>query len=383
MSKFITVLDVGSSKITALAAEKVGGDFVVKALGKCDYNGFDENGFYEPESLSETVRAAVEQVERKLNFRVKHLTVGVPGNFCNVVTNDSTSAFRSPKKLEEADVEEVLNKADVYGSSYGVRLDRRAVGYIVDGSTRTLDPVGRLAQRLTATVCFTFATDYFVKVFDDALRGAGIYKYSYVSATEQQALFVSSQCSQDGYAIVIDVGYLTTDVSLSGGKSLLFGKTFCLGSGYIAADLHQVLHIDYDAAVALLGKINLKLEFNDGDVYEVAGGSVDAQNANEIVKARIEQFAAYVKKCFSYCDCEIPYDTPILLTGGGLTYVKGAADWLAYYLGKKVQIFKSVDPQTDRNELSSAYGLTKYAVARQTENGGVMSLLKRLIGGKK
>ena len=54
-NNYFTILDFGSSKITSMAAVKVGQDFVVKAIGQADYNGFDENGWYEPEKLLESV----------------------------------------------------------------------------------------------------------------------------------------------------------------------------------------------------------------------------------------------------------------------------------------------------------------------------------------
>ena len=103
-NNFFTVLDFGSSKITAMSAIKVGNDFVIKAMGQCEYNGFDENGWYEPENLTQSVKVAISQVQEKLGTKIKQILVGVPGNFCTVATGEATTAFASKKKIDFVDV---------------------------------------------------------------------------------------------------------------------------------------------------------------------------------------------------------------------------------------------------------------------------------------
>ncbi|MCM1042968.1 MAG: hypothetical protein NC350_02020 [Corallococcus sp.] len=380
---YVTIIDFGSSKITAMVASRInGGEFLIKAVGQCAYNGFDENGWYEPETIEETVRTAIEQVESKLGFTVKEITVGVPGNFCYVATGEATTVFRSKKKVDAFDLDDILSKADIYGEEYGRLIGKNAIYYLLDGAIKTYSPIGVIAQRLTGLVCFSYVNKYFCKSVETALGNLGISKINYVNTCEMQTAYVSRAYAVNGYAIVIDVGHITTNVMLSGGKSLLFAKTFALGSGYIASDLCQVLGIEYDTAMSLLGKINLKLEFQNGDCYRVGNCTCEAQKTNEIVKARIEQFAEYIKKCFNYCDKEIPRETPIILTGGGLTYICGASEWLSYYLAKPIKVFISVNPQTRRNEYTSCYGLLQHAIDTSTENAGLFSFFKKKRGAK-
>ena len=104
---------------------------------------------------------------------------------------------------------------------------------------------------------------------------------------------------------------------------------------------------------------------------------IDAKQANEIVKARIGQIAQYVIKSFSYCDKEIPVTTPIILTGGGLTNLRGGADCLAYYLGKQIKVYDSLNPQTKRNAYTSCYGLIAEAVKTNKNKGGFWALFKK------
>ncbi|MBO5866607.1 MAG: hypothetical protein J6Q55_00945 [Clostridia bacterium] len=376
-NNFFTVIDFGSSKITAMSATRVGQDFVIKAVGQADYNGFDENGWYEPENLAESVKIAINQVQEKLNTKVKQVLVGVPGNFCTVATGEATNVFRSKKKIDFVDLDDIVEKANIFANVQGKIVSKTAIYYLLDGAIKTYDPVGSIAQRLTGLVAYSFMDRQFEKSVTDALNACGVSKITFASVCEHQARYVAQKRNASGHAIVIDIGHITSNVMLLGGNSLLFAKTFALGSGYIASDLYSLLDISYETAMALLSKVNLKLEFQQGDCYKIGTVACESYKTNEIVKARIEQFAEYIKKCFAYCDKEIPSDTPIILTGGGLTYLQGGAEWLSYYLGKRVIVYTSNNPQTNRNEYTSCYGLLQYLNANIESSGGLFSFLKK------
>ncbi|MBR2975121.1 MAG: hypothetical protein IKC47_05210 [Clostridia bacterium] len=376
-NNYFTVLDFGSSKITAMSATRVGHDFVIKAVGQADYNGFDENGWYEPEALTQSVKTALDQVQEKLNIKIKQILVGVPGNFCTVATSEATNVFGSKKKIDFVDLNDIVDKANIFANATGKVVGKSAVYYLLDGAIKTYDPIGSIAQRLTGLVSYSFMDKQFEQTVTQALNQCGVNKISFTPVCEHQARFVSANRNVNGHAIVIDIGHITSNVMLLGGNSLLFAKTFALGSGYIASDLYSLLDVSFETALALLNKINLKLEFKQGDCYKIGTVACDSYKTNEIVKARIEQFADYVKKCFAYCDKEIPSDTPIILTGGGLTYLQGGAEWLSYYLGKRIHVYTSTNPQTTRNEYTSCYGLLQYANTLKQSNRGLFSFLKK------
>ena len=380
---FVTVLDIGSSKITCMAASGVsGGEFVIRAVGQSDYNGFDENGWYEPDTVAECIRSAVSQVEAKTKCRIKDIIVGVPANFCYVSISEANSVFRTKKRIDAEDVAELYSKANIFEDN----ASRKVIGssplyFMIDGAIKMFDPIGAIAQRITGVLSFSFMSRVFEKTVGEALARLNIRHIKYVNTAELQAKYIGMTNSVNGYSIVIDVGYITSYVMLTGGRGLMFLKSFALGSGYIASDLHEVLNLSYNNSLYLLDKLRLNLEFRPEDVYTISNGTTaEAAKANEVVKARIEQIANYIIRCFEACDREIPATTPVVLTGGGLTYLRGAADCLSEYLGKEVQVFTSTNPQTNRNEYTSTYGLLQYGVMHESDDkGGMLSKLIRRI----
>lgn len=376
----VAILDFGSSKITCMIANRVSekGDFVIKAVGQTPYNGFDDNAWYEPRKIKDAISQAVSHAASKADMDVKEIYVGVPGAFCAVATGEASLTFHAQKKIDSDDIANIVKKADIfkYGNDYQP-LGGKPVYFILDDVNKTFDPIGSIANKVTGLVSFSYMKSYFRNSVSQALADLGITKIVYVNACEAQAKYVSQAMFCNNYSIVIDVGHITTNVMLCGGKGLLFLRSFALGSGYFASDLCQVLGCDYRYAMSTLAMVKLNLEMQSGDVYTVDDRAIDAYQTNEIIKARINQIAEYVVKSFRLCDKDIPLTTPIILTGGGLTYVTGGAAYLASCLGKQVKVYEGINPQTKRNEYTSSYGLLAEAVKDKKNKTSFLSSLFR------
>lgn len=385
-NNFVAILDFGSSKITCMAASKVSdkGEFIIKAVGQSIYNGFGDNGWYEPDTISEAVSQAISQVENKMKSRIKEIFVGVPGVFCAQTTSEASTTFHSKKKIDVDDIEEIIKKADIFKceSDYSP-LGGKPVYFILDGALKMVEPVGFIASKLTGLISFSYMKNYFRNTVAPVLLEKGISKVTYINACEAQSSYISHSMYNDNYSIVIDIGHITTNVMLCGGKGLLFERTFALGSGYLASDLCQVLGCDYNFAMSILEKVNLNLEIQSGDAYSLNGRMIDAYQTNEVVKARINQIGEYVIKCFRFCDKEIPVNTPIILTGGGLAYIRGGVDCLSASLGKQVRLYDSVNAQTKRNEYTSCYGLIYESIRVEKNAGGLFSFFSKFGKGDK
>lgn len=383
-NEFVTILDFGSGKITCMAATKVSdnGEFVIKAVGQSSYGGFDDKEWYEPDLLAGAVNQAISQVENKMKCSVKEIYVGVPGAFCANATSEASLTFHSKKKMDADDVAEIVQKADIFKPNDDlIPMKGKPVYYLLDGIIHTDEAVGAIGNKLTGLVSFSFMKKYFRNTVAPILSDRGINKIHYVNGCEAQAIYISNALLKSGYSIIIDVGHITTNVMLCGGNGLLFQRTFALGSGYFAGDLCQVLGLDFNFASMLLEKINLNLEVRQGDAYTVNGRMVDALQTNEVVRARIAQIAEYVMKSFSACDKQIPADTPLILTGGGLTYLRGGADALAQELQKPVRLYHNVNPQTNRNEYTSSYGLIFEAIRDNKNKGGLLAMFRKFRKG--
>lgn len=364
MKSEIAILDFGSSKITCFVGLPTQDGFIIKSTGQSKYAGFSNSEWYEPQKLNEAVEFAIKQAEDSLDSKIKNVFVGVPGEFSAVATSEASLTFRSAKKITKEDVDELFVKANIFTKSDCARMiNRSSIYYTLDDDRHLADPVGCVSSKLIGLVSYIFVAENFRSSVSEVLRKLDIDATDYISNCLAEALYLIEPLSCEDTAILVDIGYLSTNIMVTEGDGLLFLRSFSLGSAYINSDLSQVLEIAFPLAEQLLTKINLNLDFEENDTYILSSGAgVKAKLSNDIVRARIEDMSQYIIKCIEECEYALGVKTPVFLTGGGLTYIKGGVDYLGTVLGKPFKIAKPLDPQYNRNEYMSSYGLLDIAV---------------------
>lgn len=364
----VAILDFGSSKITVLIAERgVNGMFNIKGTGEIEYAGFMEGEFIEPEKVRMAVGLAISNAEQTAGSKITSLYIGVPGEFTIVVCRESSVNFAKRKKITDLDITQMFNIGNIYKNhpTHTV-INNTPIYFTLDDNRRIIEPRGLASTRLSGFVSYVLAENNFLDFVEDIVSDLGIRETEYVSSTLAESLFLFEPEIRDRYAILVDCGHISTNVMLIRGDGLLFLNSFSMGGGHITGDLSQCLKISFSQAEALKRKIVLSLSTDDSDYYEVAGKDYlvpfSAKAANEIVMARIDSIASFILKCFSRCEYDFPDYIPVHLTGGGLSYIKGARDYLSKKIGRKVDIVAPPIPQLNRPHFSTSLGVLDIAL---------------------
>lgn len=369
--KDVTVLDFGSSSITCMIASYGSNNtFNIKGSSNVEYAGFSKGEFLEPENVKNAVALAIANAEVQARCKVTEVYVGVPGEFCAVTCKDCTLNFPKKRKIKDDDVERLFYVGNTFKNhpTHTV-INNTPIYFVLDDNRRIIEPRGLVSTKISGFVSYVFAENNFLDFIENILAEVGIKKTEYISAPLAESLFLFEPEVRDRYAILVDVGHITTSVSLVRGDGLLFLSSFSMGGGHISGDLFQCLKIPYAQADSLKRKVVLSLEATDADFYELSGkdyiSPFSAKVTNEIVSARIDLIAKYIEKCFEVCEYDIPGHLPVHITGGGLCYIKGAKEYLSKKLGKRV-VVKSADmPSLDRPHMSSVLGVLALALENQ------------------
>jgi cell division protein FtsA len=251
-------------------------------------------------------------------------------------------------------------------------INKSAVFYSLDNGKRVIDPIGKVSSQLSAKMCYCLAENNFLDYIDGILSDIGIKRATYISANLAEILYMLDPSLRDRYAILVDIGYITTSVMVAHGDGLLALYSFSLGGGHITGDLYEVLKIPFSQAEMLKHKIVLGWNATENDTYEVMGkefiSTYSAKATNEIAEARLEIIAEYINRCLDKCPYEFPDYLPVYITGGGVCYIKGAKDFLAKKLGRKVEFISPRLSQYDRPDYSSEIAMLDVAI-EQTEYG--------------
>ena len=166
--------------------------------------------------------------------------------------------------------------------------------------------------------------------------------------------------------MLIDVGYFTTSVAVIRGDGILSLGSFSLGGAHITGDLAEALGISFTDAENLKRKVVLSINASDNDIYEIGGDNgvktLSASLVNEIVIHRVFVIGKMVEKCLEMCKYETPDYIPYSLTGGGISYIRGAKDVLSQKLGRNVEVVTPRLPQVNKPDMSSSWGLLDMAI---------------------
>lgn len=363
MKESTAILDIGSSTIVSLVGEHgANGTFKICGKGDISYAGFQGAEFLEPESLKLVIGTSISNAEITSDSKITKIYVGVPGEFCSCVTKSVDLKFPKAKKVTQFDVDNIFRTGNTFESDpVFTVINKSVIYYDIDGIKRVIDPVGLKAKSVTGNVSYILAQKHFIETIKTILTELRIEILGFVSANLAECMYLFEPQVRDKYALLVDVGYITTSVALCRGNALLYLKSFSLGGGYITSDLSECLHISFSEAERLKHKVVLGWKASQSDTYEIEGDDIiqtySAKATNEIVTDRIEMICDYIQRCLDTCEYDLPDFLQIHVTGGGFNFIRGVKSVLTKKLKRNVAIIAPNLPNVNRPDYSSEVGL--------------------------
>lgn len=366
--KQVAVLDIGSSKITAVNAERgINKTFILKSNASFEYDGFAEGAFLSEESFKNALLSAVETLKKSYHGEISTLFVGVPAVFTSVIVKNSQISFKKTKKIVEQDLEALYDGAFVVTPSNYTLINRSPIIYEIDDSRRLVRCVGEESKTLKGTLSFVFCKNYFIETVQSVLSSVGINNIEFLSTTLAEAMYLIDDETRDRIAVVLDVGYITSSFSVIRGDGLIYEKAFDYGGGYITAAITQKFGISFEDAEAIKKKVNLgRRTDNHVDVITVEENVyVSVSDLKTIVKYTLDDLCEKLTEITDNLYFEIPEYVPLMITGGGISYIRGGKEHLSNRLGCMVEILKPAVPMLDKPELASTLSLLDLALSQE------------------
>lgn len=363
MKESTAILDIGSSTVVALVGEHgVNGTFKICGKGDISYAGFQNSEFLEPESLKLVIGTAISNAEITSDSKITEVYVGVPGEFCSCVTKSVNLKFPKVKKITQFDVDNIYKTGNTFETDPEFTvINKSVIYYEVDNMKRVIDPVSLKAKSVTGNISYILAQREFIKIIKKICSDLRIEIKGFISANLAECLYLFEPSVRDKYALLVDVGYITTSVALCRGNALLYLSSFSLGGGYITSDLSECLHISFSEAERLKHKVVLGWNASQSDTYEIEGDEIiqtySAKATNEIVSDRIEMICEYIQKCLDNCAYDLPDFLQINVTGGGFNFIRGVKSVLSKKLKRSIAIIAPNLPNVNRPDYSSEVGL--------------------------
>lgn len=372
--KTVTVLDVGSSCITAAAAESgPNNTIVIKGFARQAYAGFSDGEFFDRTELEGAVRDCLKQVCLNTKADIGTVYVGVPGEFTTVVLKEHQIGFGKPRRIGEEELNRLYDSAYELKSKRYAVINRSGVYFTLDDARRVADPTGETSRLLHGCLSYVLCDKAFLDLFTPIVRKCGAEQVEFVSSALAEALYLFAPEVRDRTAVLLDIGYITTSFSVIQGDAIVYQKGFSYGGGYIAAMLTEFFDIDPDIAEKLKRKVNLSVE-GSSEFYKILDGdkeySFPADKVNEIVLASLDELCESVEYCLTDSRFVLPEYVLLSLTGGGIAFIRGAKEHVSRRLNWVAETLSPTLPNKNRPTDSSLASLMHLALKQPVKKKG-------------
>lgn len=363
----VAVLDVGSSKLNLIIGERgLNKTFRIKSSAVVSYAGFSEGEFLEPKDLPNEIIAAVRKAEMGLRDKIEVLYVGVPGEFVQQYCKHFTIPLQKKKRITEDDINKLYDTAFAVKSQRYQLIARSAVNFVLSGNRLVSLPKGLVSDSLGGMLSFYLCEVNFLKVFDKALKEAGVKHIEYFPTSLAEVLYLFEPYERDSRGVLIDAGYITTTVSFFCGDGVLFEKSFSLGGGHITAKLLNDFDLPYSTAEKLKREVNVSYNPYSDSHYEIEDSnriySLPVSKVNASVKEVLDALAEQIALCIEEGGINIDRNIMLSLTGGGISEMRGAKEYLASRLGVVIRTVAPNVPMFDKPINSSSFSLIDFAL---------------------
>ncbi|MFV1919990.1 cell division protein FtsA [Sphingomonas sp. MJ1 (PH-R8)] len=345
----ITALDIGSSKVSALIAQKGdGGELVVLGTGQRESRGVKRGYIADMKATETAVREAVEQAERIAGLNIEDVWVSFSagGLLSDIV---KLEVDLGGHRVEQSDVDALL-KAGRNAIDPGALMVMHAqpMRYSLDGLGGVRDPMGLHADRLGVEIHVVATEGSPVRNLDLCVRSAHLEVKSIIAAPVATGLACLSEEERELGVALVEIGAGVTNVSVFANGVLTGLASISMGAADITDDVASAFGTGRNQAERLkcfYGSANMSPRDNH-DMIDVApvrpdedaeGTRITRAQLIAVIRQRLDRLMAEIQKELRKLNFDDPVGRQVVLTGGGAE-LKGIADYAQQALGRTVRV---------------------------------------------
>lgn len=398
MKSTVAAVDFGTSKIVTLVAENSGATRCdIVGAGIVSYNGFLEEGWNNPMEVDDALRQSIAEAERQSRHKIREVNVGVPGAFTKAFVTEVKVTLSGPDPhVTGADVKAVFKQAqEDLGALPGVLIHSSPAWFKVDNGKKTLEPVGLKGRELSAMISVVTANRFFVDDVNTRLHNMDIVVKNFFSTVVGEAMLYLPEEDRDRTAMLLDVGYLNTDVMVVEGDALIFYKSIEIGGGHIAAELAEALDVSFKQAEEKLKQPFAFGSSASGESYEIPATEESAaktfthDEVAAVVTGQVDKLAEAILQALKDGNVKMGNWSNVYMTGGGLAFNRGGKDYLSVKLGRNVRDTPKRTVKMNSAIYSSTMGLMDLIIDTMQQQeapadnlvGKVGDFFRTLLGG--
>lgn len=345
MSKSIAVFELGTSKMVCASVKgSKGGKYSVAGFKSIEYGGITSNGCINFNDVRAGIKKLVGEMDDFSQGNIKFAVIGVPACFCEVL-NFYESIEVDGGVIREDHIEKCVNSRLKHISKEKALLNAAPAYFILDDGFRYMDPEGMASKTLKASVSYTITRKDFLTQILQIFASEGIPVKKFIPDFYAESMYLIPDYKRDEMAAVINCGATQTVVSVICADAIICNKVIDIGGETLTSDLSKVLRTDSIIADKLKRRCTFGVGYaDDKDIVlkDNRGMPIhfNANLVNEILEARVEQLSEKVYNILNNSLIKFYKSCMIVLTGGGLTPIKGAREYLSNKIDRDITVAK-------------------------------------------
>ena len=362
------VLDIGSSKVVCLCGSMADGDgIVVHGAGVCTYEGYRDGVFIDKQSLHNAVVEALQKAEQESRIRIRDVALTVPAAFSDLLLTDATLSLGKPRKTEAADIDRLIALSlEKCKKKPGYTLMHSTpVFFLVDGVSSTEVPEGITTDEISALISHMFVQEAYIRTVQESLDDMGVEISMCVSAQLGESVMLIPEKERVRPAVLIDVGYHQTEISVVENTALTAISTLPIGGYQFASDLSFGLDVPMDAAEQAKRRYVFSLDLQEkSEVLRTAAGSkkVSRSAISYIIEARATELAGMLRREMEKMGVNLDARPAVYVSGGGLLMMRGGLDFMRKALNLPLKRDMPWTPRLSSPNYCSAFGALDFVL---------------------
>ena len=388
-NNYITGLDIGTTKISAIIAE-VHDEVELKIIGvgSVPSEGLRKGVVINIEKTVQSIESAIAKAEQMAGVNIDQVYVGIAGDHIRSYNGRGVVAVAGQNnEVTEDDIRRVIDAA----KAVVMPIDREIIHiipqeFIVDEQRGIRDPYGMSGVRLETEVHIVTGAITSAQNIYRSVERAGVKVKDLVLEPLASSYSVLSDDEKELGVIVIDMGGGTTDIAMFFEGCIRHTSVVALGGGNVTNDVALCLRTPIEQAEAVKKQHGHTFITNSNENDEPidipgVGGRPSRKVAKEllaeIIHPRMEEIFRLVLGEIQKSEYANMMTTGIVLTGGG-SLLKGAVELAEeiFDMPVKLGVPKEFTGLIDlvRNPIhATGIGLVKYAVKNRYDIEGLLS----------
>jgi cell division protein FtsA len=320
----IVGLDIGTTKICAVVAERSGDGLDVVGIGTHPSRGLRKGVVVDIDATVESIKQAIEEAELMADCEITSVYAGIAGGHIKGMNSHGVVAVKD-REVKDGDIARVIDAA----KAVAIPLDREVIHvipqeFIIDDQDGIREPLGMSGVRLEAKVHIVTAAVTSAQNIVKCANKAGLNVIDIVLEPLASAEATVAPDERELGVCLIDIGGGTTDIAVFSDGSIVHTSVLALGGYHISNDIAVGLRTPFEEAERIKKKFGVAaaryLASDDVLTVRSVGGrrprEVSRKLLCEIIEPRVDEILSLARQELVKENLADRIPSGVVLTGG-------------------------------------------------------------------